>query len=501
MIWVTCCSIIGTKRCMEIFNPQEEAIKSTFLLRSAGLRSFGFDGLPNLQTKRWTLALSLEHVFHALNFDKDYSAFENCIVSKDGGRVSPYAIHLTSQGAELAGGVLPVRYLGQYHFANEWNNLGYGRIRTDKSMYALGELAKPSANLIPLQILKNEKNENLGVVSAIINDGKSCGLWFSRPIGPLDGFDWFLVERFFSDYRAGELECIPVIKEIPWGYDSACTMRIDCDEAIASGRELFELYKRHELPFGMAIKTDQVIGDEDKALLRDVILTGGTVVSHSHTHTPDWGGSMEKAQLEIESSFSALRALKIEGINYRYVVSPFHQNSRAAVKGLQAAGIEMFVGGIIANDPDYLQARAGQVAWIMGIYSHSQQSMLHGDCYHAAGNSWAQYKEAFDTAKRTETFYGFLDHPLSTYNYGWTDESERLSVHEEFIKYIKSHKVWWASLERALDFLSCKQESQAWIENGKLRFRRSKKPHHQNLPDFCIRWEGKDWKASESEVE
>ncbi len=485
---------------MEIFNPQEEAIKSTFLLRSAGLRSFGFDALPSLKTKRWTLALPLEHVFHPLHFDKDFSAFENCTILKDGARVSPYSIHLTAQGVQLVGVDLPPRYLGQYHFAHEWNNQGYGRIRTDSSMYALGELGTPSTKLIPLQILKNDSGENLGVVSGILDDGKSCGLWFSRPIGPIDGFDWLLVERFFSDYRAKDLECVPVIKEIPWGYDSACTMRIDCDEAIASGRALFELYKKNNLPFGLAIKTDQDITDADKQLMRDVIAAGGTVVSHSHTHAPDWGGSMESAHKEVIDSHTVLRALGIEGVNYRYVVSPFHQNSRGAVKGLQAAGIEMFVGGLIANDPDYLQARSGQVAWIMGIYAHSQQSMLHGDCYHAAGNSWEPYKIAFDTAKKTETFYGFLDHPLSSYNYGWNSEQERLQVHEEFIAYIKSHNVWWANLEKALDFLACKQESQAWLEDGKLRFRRSTKPHHQGLPDFCIRWKGKDWKASEFEV-
>lgn len=480
---------------MDVFNPQEEAIKSTFLLRSAGLRSFGFGEFPQVRGKRWSLALPKEAVFHALNFDKDYSTFENCTVMKDGARVSPYSIHTS----DVLGVSLPPRHLGQYHFANEWNNHGYGRIRTDKSMYALGELATPSKSVIPLQYLKNEKNETLGVASAILDDGKSCGLWFSRPIGPLDGYDWFLVERFFSDYRAEDLECVPIIKEIPWGYDSACTMRIDCDEAIASGRPLFELYKKHKIPFGVAIKTQQTISDEDKRLMRDVLDAGGTVVSHSHTHASDWGGSQASAEEEVRLSHAVLRSLDIDGINYRYVVSPFHQNSRPAVKGLQAAGIEMFVSGIIANDPDYLQARAGQVAWIMGIYSHSQQSMLHGDCYHAAGNSWAQYKQAFDTAKLTESFYGFLDHPISDYKYGWNDEDERLKVHREFIEYIQSHKVWWASLERALDFLSCKQESQAWVENGKLRFRRSQKQHHKNLPDFCIRWKGKDWKAADFE--
>lgn len=464
-------------------------------LQTAFQRSFGKKYRTNA-AKKWIFELEKKFQLPDLKFVKDFSAYEECSVIDGGTRFSThYLEHVVPDGESL-----PPRFLGQYHFVNEWNNFGYGRIKTDNSFFGLSVLAKENPQLKPLQILKNHKKESLGTVSAIVDDQNTSAIWFSRPVGPVDGFDWFLVERFFSDYRAQELECTPVIKEIPWGYDSACTMRIDCDEAIASGRALFELYKKHNLPFGLAIKTQQEIGKEDIRLMRDVIQAKGTVVTHSHTHASNWGGSTDTAMREVQESQKILRSLGVEGINYRYAVSPFHQNSQAAIQGLKDAGIEMFVSGIIANDPEFLMARAGQVPFVEGIYSHSQQCMLHGECYHQSGNSWEQYKHAFELAKSTETFFGYLDHPFSSYKYGWNNETERLDVHEEFIRFILKHKVWWTSLERALDFLACKQESQVWVENNELRFQRAKRNHFDHLPDFTIRWKGQDWKAGDWEV-
>lgn len=480
---------------MPTYHSESEYLKGQHLLQTAKMRAFGFREFSN-PSKYWLSELPPERVVAAPHWEKDFSAFENCLVAKDGARISDYAIH-TEPTLNID---LPPRYLGRYDFAHEWNNVGYGRVCTDRSAFALGDFAQVSQEFKPLQVLKDTNLSAVGVVSAILDQEKKAGLWFSRPMANCDGFDWFLVERFFSDYRADDLECTPIIKEIPWGYDSACTMRIDCDEAIRSGRELFELYRKNNIPFGLAIKTQQEIEREDVALIREVIAAGGTAVGHSHTHAPDWGGSRDSALKEVQDSHVMFKLLGVEGLNYRYVVSPFHQNSLEAIKGLQAAGIQMFVSGIIANDPEFLFARAGVVPGVPEMYSHSQQSMLHGDCYHQSGNSWAQYKEAFETARKTETFYGFLDHPFSSYKYGWNTEGERLGVHAEFISYIQKHKVWWASLERALDFLSCKQESQAWVENGELRFRRGKKAHYKDLPDFTIRWKGQDWRAGDFEV-
>lgn len=388
----------------------------------------------------------------------------------------------------------------KYHFLQEWNNLGYGKTPTDESPWAISKLLPMDTPCKILQTVVDESGQELGIAMAIFDEIQKSTLWMARPVGPVDGFDWLLMERFFSDYRAEELECAPIIKEIPWGYEAASTMRIDCDEAIASGRELFNLYQSLGVPFSMAVTTHTIKTEQDVQLMRDVLVSGGSIVSHSHTHAPNWGGGREAACRELQQSQQILKQHLPDWNCLNYAVSPFHQNSIEAVRGLQDAGLKMFVGGIIANDPEFLMARAGQVPFVDGIYSHSQQCMLHGDCYHQDGNSIKTYKQAFDLAKISETFFGYLDHPFSAYQYGWESELERKSAHKEFIEYMKMSKTWFASLEQALDFLSSKQKSKVWVEDVKLKFKRAPGYEQKRLPDFNIRWKGADWKASDWEV-
>jgi hypothetical protein len=73
-------------------------------------------------------------------------------------------------------------------------------------------------------------------------------------LGPLDGTEWQVVERFFSDRRAGELPCLPYLLQTPRGTDCIVTMCMDCDEAVASCRDLFELYIQENIPFSVAVK-------------------------------------------------------------------------------------------------------------------------------------------------------------------------------------------------------------------------------------------------------
>jgi len=392
------------------------------------------------------------------------------------------------------------RYLTPFHFAKEWNNFGYGHIKIGDPFWGFTTILPMDTPCTPVGILQDKEGNNLGLVAAIFDEPERSTLWFSRPAGPVDGFDQCLVERFYSDHRWEELGSLPYIKEIPWGFEAAATMRIDCDESVSTGRPLFELYKKNRLPFGLAIKTEQNLSEGDLQLMRDVIGAGGTVVTHSHTHAPNWGGSREKAKWEVEQSHQALRELQIPGINYRYAVSPFHQNPKEAVEGIRDAGIEMFVGGIACNDPEYLMGRAGPAFEVPGIMTHSQQCMLHGDCIHQDNNSLKQYFEAFDLACKSETFFGYLDHPFSSYHYGWLSEEERLQAHQEFIDYLMKRKIWFASLERALDFLGAKNEARVWADGDRLRYERSKKSHHQGLPEIVIHWRGKDFRAAEFEI-
>lgn len=347
----------------------------------------------------------------------------------------------------------------RYDFSEEWNNQGYGRITTlsGTPFSCCMSYIVPESWQVIAEVFNTKTGEKVSDYAAIRSDTRGVALWFNRPVGPVDGYDWTIVENFFSKYEVDNWGGSPFVSEIPYGYSGAITMRIDCDEAVASGRRLFELYKKYEMPFSMAIKTQQPICENDICLMKDVIFFGGSVVGHSHTHAPNWGGSAASAQWEVEESHRVLRSLGVEGINYDYVVSPFHQNSREAVEGLRNAGIKAFVSGIICNDPEFLMARAGQVPLVDGILSHSQQCMFHGDTYHQDGNSIDGYKLAWQQALETKTFFGYLDHPFSNYWYGWESEEERLKVHEEFLVYLGTFsKIWRASLVEALRFIEMK---------------------------------------------
>src|SRR5262249_26887143 len=157
----------------------------------------------------------------------------------------------------------------------------------------------------------------------------------------------------FSDYRAGELICWPSLSELPDGYRGAVTMRLDCDEAVASARPLLELYKEAGAPFSLAVVTGLPMGEADLRLLRDVA-DRGAIVSHSVHHWPDWGGSYATARTEALTSRSWLEENIPRSRPVRFAVSPFHQNSVTVSQALADAGYEAFVGGIIRNDPEFL---------------------------------------------------------------------------------------------------------------------------------------------------
>lgn len=383
--------------------------------------------------------------------------------------------------------------LERFDFLREWNNLGYGAIGVSgESQWNLsGFFLAPSGAQVIASVVLKTTGEKICDYAFILDESTKSTLWFNRDVGPIDGYDWSIVENFYSDYRSDELPCFPVLREIPAGFNSAVTMRIDCDEAVASGRELFELFAEARVPFSLAIKTQQQLLSADVSLMADVIAAGGTVCSHSHTHAPNWGGSREAAKEEIRVSHEILRSLKIPGINYEYVVSPFHQNPVYAVEGLRDAGIRGFVAGIICNDPEFLMARGGQVPLVEGIISHSQQCMFHGDSVHTQGESIAVYEQAFRQAKETNTFFGYLDHPLSGYNYGWKSEAARLSTHAKFLDYLRSEEgCWFASLEQAMGFMDMKSKVFVQDESKQVSFSLDSQARFDSLPYLTVRHRG-----------
>ncbi|KVM97150.1 polysaccharide deacetylase [Burkholderia stagnalis] len=384
----------------------------------------------------------------------------------DAARSAPAASRCTSQSSATVrytklvasvGGREWVRPFERFDFTDEWNNLGFGAIRSDDSIWSVGApLDVPeSARLASVYI----EQDRQFAYTALWDDEATSVLWFNRPVGPCDSFEWRVVENFLSGYRAGELHCQPVLSEVPWGYDAVITSRLDCDEDVESARPLWDAYRRLGVPFSLAVHTANLGNTTHHLILRELAAdASAAILSHTATHAPNWGGSYAAALAEGRESAHLLESVIARPV--RYAVSPFHQTPHYALEGLADAGYAGCIGGIIRNDPEFLLARGGILAGMPeGFVGHSQQCMLHGDCMLAEGDPLAVFKAAFDLAYETKTLFGYLDHPFSErYQYGWRTEDERISAHEKFVHYIRARakRPIFINEEVAMNFLLAK---------------------------------------------
>jgi len=360
--------------------------------------------------------------------------------------------------------VLPLRSLRRYDYANEWNNLGFGAIETDSSIWSLCCCADlmPQNALAYLMI----REEIISAYSALWNYPRASLLWFNREVGPIDSYEWRLIEIYIAQYRFHNLPAWPVLLEIPYGYDGAVTMRLDCDEDVESARALHEAYKDWGIPFSLALHATVLADSKHHQLPLEVIARGGAILSHTLTHAPNWGGSRFEALREgMESAMIINQSINITP---HYAVSPFHQTPLYARLGLVEASYQGCIGGIIANDPDFVMARGGRPPYSdLGFIGHTQQCMFHGDCLLELGDPLAIYKRAFDQSFDTKTLFGYLDHPFSErYQYGWASEVDRIEAHRQFIQYIqkRSSCILFLNENDALDLLYIK--SYVHIQEG-----------------------------------
>lgn len=349
---------------------------------------------------------------------------------------------------------LPIKHRPflRYDFADEWNNLGYGAIRADGSIWSLMHQAQlPDGHCLARAMLGS--GQVVGAYAGLWATD-TCLLWFNRPVGPVDSVEWRIVEQFLASYGWPRRPCQPVISEIPYGFKAAVTMRLDCDEGVESARALWRAYQEMQVPFSLALHSKVLADDRNHLLPREVLSHGGAILSHSATHAENWGGTYESAL--GEASISADQIAKAVGYRPRYAVSPFHQTPMYARKALADVGYQGCIGGIVRNDPDFLMGRSGIAPGsCLGFVGHSQQCMLHGDCMVFPLDPLGIYKSAFDAAVGSRTFFGYLDHPFSErYQYGWESETQRIGVHGAFISYMKgSGQVLFANEDDALDFL------------------------------------------------
>lgn len=375
---------------------------------------------------------------------------------------------------------LPCRSFLRYDFTDEWNNLGYGAIRADGSIWAWGQLVQLQPETCIANVMLGDAK--ISAYAGMWDGPLASLLWFNRSVGPVDSQEWQLIEAFLAHYRYPLLPCCPVLCEVPHGYQAAVTMRLDCDEDVESARPLWEAYQHLGVPFSMALHATVLADKRHHALPREVASQGGAILSHTATHAPDWGGSYEAALQEGANSSAAIESAT--GLRVRYAVSPFHQTPTYARAALADAGYAGCIAGIIRNDPDFLIARAGiPPGSAEGFIGHSQQCMLHGDCMLAGSDPLKIFKQAFDLARKSKTFFGFLDHPFSPrYQYGWATEAQRIQIHRDFLAYLRSHEaVLFANENDAMDFLSYRAAVQVDGEAGHFHIKAPSNTTHWQL--------------------
>lgn len=397
---------------------------------------------------------------------------------------------------ELIAGISPSlrrRPFTRFDYANEWNNLGFGRIRTDDSIWSVcsGCIPDGALELAGMFVENASGNNYCGSYMTLFDTPKSSVLWCSRPVGPVDSTEWTVIERFVSDWRAEDMPCLPSLCQTPTGCRCLVTMRLDCDEDVNSARDVFQWYSKKSIPFSLAVKTSLNLSDSDISLLNDVRTSGGTLLSHSHTHNPNWGENLETALKDAELSRSLFAELWPSFPLPELAVSPFHTNPPYAVQALESAGFTGFVSGIIHNDPEYLLGRSGVVPLAEGnIISISQQSMLHGDCYSRQQEDVSTHVAAFEAQYVARGIFGYLDHPFSErYQYDWKNSEQRLQAHQQLVAAIQNYEgVWFWSQQQCFDFVQALSAVQLRVSEGKVLV--------QSIPDrydISYRYKGKEY--------
>lgn len=359
------------------------------------------------------------------------------------------------------------RYFARFDFTDEWNNHGYGRVTVDKSIWSVSSvILNRSAQSIAVV------DDDQGYVSefATVRDFEHATvLYINRPVGTVDGLDWGIVENFLCRYRIDELVAVPLIYDLPHGVKGVVSSRLDCDQSIINAKPLVNLYKSYGIDISLAISTGISIDQNDIAYMRSFYQNGGSLLSHTITHHYSWGRDYAHALEETSGSKQWLEE-HILRLSVDYAVSPFHSNEPFAVQALVDAGYKGFISGIIHNDPEYLVGVSGEVPLVTSsIVTHSQQCMMHGDCFHRYGNSIHPYVEAFKIHYKAGKMFGYLDHPFGGYDYGWSSEEERLNAHEAMIEAISKHEgiVWW-TLQQLLDFVVRKSKTILEMSNDEI---------------------------------
>jgi hypothetical protein len=146
------------------------------------------------------------------------------------------------------------RYFEYYSYEKEWNNFGYGKITNSNLLFKISSIVR--LNVInELSFIQNEKKFFCGSYSGLWKND-NCILWFNRLAGPFDSFEWRVLENFVSNLKYKDFKCIPLVLEIPYKDKAVATVRLDCDEDLASSEKLVDFYKKKRISVSLAVVTN-----------------------------------------------------------------------------------------------------------------------------------------------------------------------------------------------------------------------------------------------------
>lgn len=387
------------------------------------------------------------------------------------------------------------RFFQRFDFSNEWNNYGYGFIQSGDCKWSIKDYIKlPTKHELATVSFADT---DILTYSAYFTYENAEILWFNRLAGACDGPEWRMIELFFSSWKHSQFPCVPVIADIPYGYDMFVSMRLDCDEAIASSQILLEAYQQFGVPLSLAIKTELLESIAEAQYLRNFSKANpGCVLSHSHSHPENWGGDIDRVRSEVQRSHDLI--VKWTNEVPHYAVSPFHQTTSYACDALQEFGYRGCIGGIVNSDPSYISFRNGGISSAAGNFIHStQQVMLHGDCVENGKYENSEYSKIFKQYKMSRSSFCFLDHPFSDrYSYGWQTEDNRLDAHKSLLTEIRdtTDKTLFVSENEFMDFHFDKSSLELVADETSFTFRK-----RSNLSRliFSVEYKGKVYRYNE----